>query len=409
MTLMTTQKNKSRKTALSHKRWIYIVFGIMIMMFLGTVYSYSVFRLELENKFQIGASESGLPYMFALAFYALFMFFTGKFIERIHPKKILIFGGLLVSLGWVLSSFASNIYVLTLTYGCFGGAGVGIAYGVPISVVAKWFPDRKGVAVGLVLVGFGLSPLITAPMVKSLVDLFGVMRTFSILGFSFAIIMPILAMVFKYPTQSDVSRYEVGSKHVVESIDLSLGEMIKTKSFKGVYINFVIGSMIGLMMIGMTTHVGVDYFHLETSSVAKLLSLFAIFNGLGRPTFGWISDRFTSKIAMLLSYTSIALASVALIIFDNQLVLFVISFCIFWFNLGGWLAIAPTSTLKLFGMKHYSQNYGLVFTAYGLGAIAGISSSGALLDYHGNYQYIFLYMIALCLIGVILTVKYIER
>ena len=143
------------------------MFGIMIMMFLGTVYSYSVFRLELENKFQIGASESGLPYMFALAFYALFMFFTGKFIERIHPKKILIFGGLLVSLGWVLSSFASNIYVLTLTYGCVGGAGVGIAYGVPISVVAKWFPDRKGVAVGLVLVGFGLSPLITAPDRKS--------------------------------------------------------------------------------------------------------------------------------------------------------------------------------------------------------------------------------------------------
>ena len=409
MTLMISRKNKIQKGNIFHNRWIYIVFGIVIMMFLGTVYSYSVFRLELENQFQIGASESGLPYMFALAFYALFMFFTGKFIERIPPKKILICGGLLVSLGWLLSYFSTNIYMLTFTYGCIGGAGVGIAYGVPISVVAKWFPDKKGVAVGLVLVGFGVSPLITAPMMKYLVDLYGVMRTFFILGISFSIIMPLLALVFKYPTQSEIARYEISLKREDKSKDLSLGEMIRTRSFKGVYMNFVIGTMIGLMMIGMTTHVGVDYFKLDTSSVATLLSLFAIFNGLGRPIFGWITDRFSSRVAMILSYSSIALASMALMVFDNRMGLFVISFCIFWFNLGGWLAIAPTSTLKLFGMKHYSQNYGLVFTAYGVGALAGISTSGALLDYHGNYQYIFLYMMLLCLIGIILTVKYIKR
>lgn len=399
------------KEALKYnKRWVYIVLGIIFMMFLGTVYSYSVFRVALEKDLMIGAAESGMPYMVALAFYALFMFLTGRYIEKFQAKKILILGGLLVSLGWILSSFVSNIFLLTITYGCISGAGVGIAYGVPLSVIAKWFPDKKGIAVGLILIGFGLSPLVTAPIARSLVESYGVMKTFFILGVSFAVMLPILAILFKYPSDEEVLIFNKKVNQSSEnSPDLTLKQMIRTKSFKGVYLNFLIGTMIGLMVVGMTINVGLDYFQLDSSTVTRTMAIFAIFNGVGRPAFGWVTDRYSSRKAMTISYFLIMSSAMGLVTSGKHTLVYILTFSIFWFNLGGWLAIAPTSTLKLYGIKNNSQNYGLMFTAYGVGAIAGVSTSGLILDYYGNYDYVFYYIIVLCMVGIILTTKYINN
>lgn len=407
---MKLQRMKLKEALKYNKRWVYIVLGIIFMMFLGTVYSYSVFRVALEKDLMIGAAESGMPYMVALAFYALFMFLTGRYIEKFQAKKILMLGGLLVSLGWILSSFVSNIFLLTITYGCISGAGVGIAYGVPLSVIAKWFPDKKGIAVGLILIGFGLSPLVTAPIARSLVESYGVMKTFFILGVSFAVMLPILAILFKYPSDEEVLIFNKKVNQSSEnSPDLTLKQMIRTKSFKGVYLNFLIGTMIGLMVVGMTINVGLDYFQLDSSTVTRTMAIFAIFNGVGRPAFGWVTDRYSSRKAMTISYFLIMSSAMGLVTSGKHTLVYILTFSIFWFNLGGWLAIAPTSTLKLYGIKNNSQNYGLVFTAYGVGAIAGVSTSGLILDYYGNYDYVFYYIIVLCMVGIILTTKYINN
>ena len=406
---MKMKKNNLNYKAKETNRWIYIFLGIIIMMFLGTVYSYSVFRVSLENKLNIGSVESGMPYMFALAFYALFMFLSGKHIEKYKPRKLILLGGLLVSLGWILSSFSTNIIMLTISYGCIGGAGVGISYGVLMNVTAKWFPDKKGLAVGLILVGFGLSPLVTAPLVRILVENFGVMRAFLILGIVFGILIWLLSIPFKYPGEDDLLGYNIKVIGNEKSIDMTSKDMVKTKEFKGIYLNFIIGTMVGLTMIGMTTNVGIDYFNLNSLTVTRLMAIFAISNGIGRPTFGWITDRFTSKKAMILSYILIIIAAASLILFEKETMLYIITFSIFWFNLGGWLAIVPTSVLKFYGIKNYSQNYGLVFTAYGIGAISGVLSSGILLDLNENYKYVFFYIIILSLIGILLTNKYIRN
>lgn len=396
------------KKSIVLNRWLYIVLGILVMLLLGTVYSYSVFRVALERVFNIGATESGLPYMVALASYAVFMFITGKYIDRYHPRTLLLLGGLLVAFGWILSAFVTNIMALTITYGLISGAGVGVAYGVPMSVIAKWFPDKKGLAVGMVLIGFGLSPLITAPIARYLVQQYGVMQTFLILGISFAMLIPLLALTFKYPNEGYSKRFHVSKQDPSNQKEIPIQEMVKSLSFKGVYLNFIIGTMIGLTMIGMTSNVGIDYFKLEASTVTQLMALFAISNGIGRPIFGWFTDRFSSKGAMLLSYFLIAMSALSIILLTHHIVVYMISFSVFWFNLGGWLAIAPTSTLNLYGTKHYSKNYGLMFTAYGIGAIAGVSTSGMLLDLHSNYHYVFIYVIILCAMGALITAKTIK-
>jgi MFS family permease len=361
------------------KRWRYVLLGIIIMMCLGTVYSYSVFRLPIEKIFNVGTTQSGMPYMTSLAFYAVFMFLTGRYLDKFNPRFIIVLGGLLVSLGWILSAYATNIYILTITYGVISGAGVGIVYGVPMTVVARWFPEKKGLAVGMVLIGFGLSPLITAPLARTFVEQYGVMNTFQILGICFGVIIPILSLPFKYPSDSEMSNLK-SVKYVKNSFnELNTLSMIKSKSFKGLYIN-----------------------GLSPKKVAFSMSLFAVFNGIGRPIFGWFTDKLASKSAMYLSY-SLIISSAILMSFasEGSIIIYSISFSIFWFNLGGWLAIAPTSTLALYGTKHYSQNYGVVFTAYGIGAVAGVVTSGLLIDLHQNYRHVFYYVIALCLIGIL--------
>lgn len=388
------------------ERLRYVILGFIIMLFLGSIYSYSIYRIAIEDIFNIGSIESGMPYMTSLFFYALFMFITGHFIDKYNPKIIMLIGVILVSLGMILSSFATNIIFLTITYGFISGIGVGITYGVPISIAAQWFPERKGLMVGLVLIGFGLSPLFIAPIIEGLVKTYGVMNAFMILGLAYLIILPILSFQFKSP--NTITTRMVDFNQFIHDLKQSILDLTKKKVFWGIYLNFVLGTMIGLMLIGLTTLVGVQMFGYEKSSIPFLIGIFAIFNGLGRPVFGWIVDRFTIKLSMLLSYTLIVIAALLVIILHEFKIIFIISFSLFWFNLGAWLAIAPTSSLKVFKEKNSSKNYGLIFTAYGIGAIVGTLLSGSIIDITRNFLYIFYLVIAVSCLGFLIVNTLIE-
>jgi MFS family permease len=360
------------------------------MMLLGTVYSYSIFRSSLEELFSLGSAQSGLPYMAALAFYALFMLLSGKVIEKIHPRILLIFGGFLVSLGWILSTFATGVAHLVVTYGMITGAGVGIAYGAIINVVAKWFVDKRGFAVGLVLIGFGMSPLVVAPIVRNLISNFGVMNTFLYLGLAYAVLIPILAIPFRYPTEKETEVFDnIQNKN--GNLDNFLpSEMVKSKHFLGLYINFIIGTMIGLMLIGLTFGIGTDYVGLSQRTVTAMIS-----------AFGWLTEKLSPAKSMVISYGLIMLASVIMILTQGKTpAMYFVAFALFWFNLGSWLAIAPTTTILLFGAKNYSQNYSIVFTAYGIGAILGVLTSGVFIDIVNDYSILFYYILLLGLIGI---------
>lgn len=388
------------------RRWLYVILGIIIMVCLGTVYSWSIFRVPIERYFNIGTTLSGLPYMVSLAFYSVFMFLTGKHLDTYSPRLVISIGALLVASGWILSAYAPNIYILTLTYGIISGAGVGIAYGVPMAAAARWFPEKKGLAVGLVLIGFGLSPLVTAPLAELFLETQGIRKTFQILGISFGTILPLLSTLYNYPPRVDNKNREITSNKKKYLNDIDTAKMLKSKSFKGLYLNFMIGTMIGLMIIGITSNIGVEMIRLQPRRVAFLISMFAVFNGAGRPVFGWLTDKLAYRRSMLVSYGLIITAALFML-FANEgdTLLYSIAFSIFWFNLGGWLAIAPTSTLALYGTKHYSQNYGVVFTAYGIGAIIGVLVSGLLKDMLHSYDAVFYFVITLCIVGIFTSQK----
>ncbi|WP_134118613.1 OFA family MFS transporter [Orenia marismortui] len=387
------------------KRWLYIPLGLIIFMCMGTVYAWSVFRKPIEELFNIGATQSGLPYMFFLVSYALGMPIAGGLIEKYGPKLITIIGGLIVSIGWVLSGFASSINMLIISYGVIAGAGVGVAYGAPMAVAAKWFPDKKGLAVGLTLGGFGLSPFVTAPLANWLVNSYGPFQTFKILGIAFAIIITVLALPLKFPERELSIDSDQDKSNAKNEVNLDTKDMIKTPTFYGLWLCFVIGTLVGLMAIGISSPVAEEVVNLDASTAAFMVSFFAIFNGIGRPIFGGITDKLNPKKAAIISYLLIILASILMLnAGEGNIFLYGVAFAIFWLNLGGWLAIAPAATGIFFGAKNYSKNYGFLFTAYGVGAVLGNLLAGKLRDILGSYLYTFYPTIALAVLGIIIAV-----
>lgn len=391
-------------------RWILIPLGISLLLCLGSVYAWSVFRKPLESELNIGATESLLPYTLALVFYATFVSITGFYIARIGTRLVTAIGGVLVGLGYLLSSFATNIETMAFTYGCIAGTGVGIAYGVPMLVAARWFPDKKGLAVGLTIIGFGLSPLVTAPLANRLIDIYTVRPTLRILGLVFTVIILAIATTLKLPPKDWHPQPDGGHQSASTPAHLYPVDPLKSRSFYGLWICYAIGTLIGLSAIGISSPVGEEIINIDARLAAGSVSLFAVFNGLSRPLFGWLSDRFKPHYVAIASYTLIVIACLLMATAQSGEVLtYLTAFCIFWFCLGGWLAIAPTTTLRFFNPDRYAQNYGLVFTAYGVGALLGTLATGQIRDWFGTYTYAFYPMALLAVVGIVIASLMLKR
>ncbi|MEQ9354898.1 L-lactate MFS transporter [Coleofasciculus chthonoplastes] len=383
-------------------RWFLIPLGSLILLCLGTVYSWSIFRKPLEDLFGISATQSLLPFTVLLVLYALLMPITGFYIDKIGVSKITAIGGVVTGIGYILSSFATNIILLTITYGVIAGAGVGIAYGVPLAVSAKWFPDRKGLAVGLTAIGFGLSPLVTAPMAKGLIAAFGVLPSFAILGISLTAIILVISITLKLPPVG--WKPKNWTPKPIETTKNQRRQLLQSPSFYALWFCYTIGTFVGLSAIGISSPVAQEIIKLDATTAAITVSIFAIFNGIGRPLFGWLTDRLQPKGAAIISYVLILIASILMLnAGEGQALTYLVAFSLFWLCLGGWLAIAPTATLILFPPEDYAKNYGIVFTAYGAGAFLGTLAIGQIRDLFGSYTYAFYPTAILAIIGIIIA------
>jgi len=385
-------------------RWVYVVLGLIMCVCLGAVYAYSIFLAPVRKAFDVSASMANLPFMVFLAFFAVTMFFGGRVMEKLGPRKLGIIGGVIVGLGWLLSSFAPNIWVLTLTYGVIAGSGVGLVYGCPVAMGAKWFPDKKGLAVGLTLAGFGGSALITGKLASVLIPSVGLSNTFLYFGIAFGIILVVLSLPFKFPATGWVPAGWKPAAGAVVANDFTPGEMVKTSTFWGLSFCFLIGSIAGLMAIGISKPVGKEIINILDATAATLVGVFAIFNALGRPLFGFLTDKIAPRNATILNLILILVVSIIMIVAkEGDAGLYTLSFIGFWLCLGGWLAIAPTATATFFGMKNYARNYGVVFFAYGVGAIIGGIISGQAKDVFGTYTYAFYPTAVLAVVGIVMA------
>jgi MFS family permease len=389
-------------------RWIYPPIGLVINLMLGTIYSWSVFRKPLESFFGWSAVESSLPFTVFLLVFALLMPVGGKLMEALGPRKVSLIGGVLVGLGWFLTSLVTSLpepLIFTLIfYGIIAGAGVGIAYGVPISVSSRWIPERRGLAVGLTILGFGLSPLITAPLANYLIHAVGLMNTFAYLGIAFGALLVVLSIPLSFPpegwTPPSTSAQVVKTRALAE---LEPKQMVRTLTFYGLWLSYALGTLGGFTAISLAAKYGQEVVGLTSELSATITGVFAIFNGAGRPFFGYLCDRLGVRKTALISFIVI-FAAALLAMQAYTLPPYIISFALLWLVFGGWLAIAPAGTSTFFGLKHLGTNYGIVFTGYGAGALIGPTLASYIQATTGSYSPAFLTTAILAMIGLIVSI-----
>lgn len=383
-------------------RWMYVILGLIINVILGTVYAFSLFRPPLEKLWGISATQSGFPYMIFLALIWIGMPLGAKLMRKYgSPRVPMIIGGVLTGVGYILSGFATNIWFLTFTYGVIAGLGVWTVYGCPIATSTRWFPDKTGIAVGLTVGGFGLSAFITGPVIKGLIGSVGPLNTFLYLGIAYLILLVILSLPYKFPpegyTVAAAPKPGQAAAPAAVAVEIPLSEASKTIQFWALYVAFFAGSLAGLLAIGTSAPVAKEV-GVPAETITLAIQVFAICNFAGRPLFGWLTDKITSKGASMLSHALIFIASLFLYTTRN-VPAFIISYMVLWLNLGGWLAIAPTSVRRFFGVKYAADIYGVVISAYGVGAIVGTILSGRIKDITGSYINSFPIVAALAVVG----------
>ncbi|MGE4274502.1 MAG: OFA family MFS transporter [Candidatus Methanomethylophilaceae archaeon] len=401
----------------SHKdppggRWTIVITGILLHLCLGSIYAYGVLRNSLLDYFkELGLEPSAMdmtwPFIVFLAFFALTMPLAGPYIQRYGPRTVSMVGGVLCGLGWLAASFASSPFMLIPLYGVIGGIGVGIAYGAPISASACWFPDKRGLAVGLTVLGFGFSSAIITYSSSFLMDNgWGIMSVMRLFGLAFIVLSVTLSLLLRFPGEDWKRPVASSAKKgpVVHSVKRE--DMVKTRAFKGLWLCYTIGSLAGLTAIGISGPVGIEVFanagmdpDAANALIFTLILPFAFFNGLGRPLFGDLTDRLSARGTAMLTFFIIILACMTMYLGYDSVLAYIICFALLWGCLGGWLAIAPTATANFFGMRDNARNYGLVFTAYGAGAIIGGVVSAQAKDLLGDFRPFFLILTALSILG----------
>ncbi len=378
-------------------RWLLIVLGFIINICLGSVYAYSIFGKQLTKEWGIdttvssGIFQQQIPFGVFLLFFAAVFPLSGQLLEKLGPKKQGIIGGIIVAAGWILASFVASgtesIPLFVLTYGVIGGIGVGLCYIAPIQVATRWFPDRKGLATGLTVAGFGGSPFVSTYVGQELIKMNDhVSDALLYLGIAFLVIILVSFWFMRFP--------EAGWKPAgwtpkattaaaTSAVNYNRNEIIKTPAFWVLFACFAIGSLAGLMAIGVYANVMGDTRIALTISTAALSTativqfVLAPFNAGGRPVLGAVTDKLGPRVAAMITFVLILLAAGGMIVVgkgtdtatDLNKVLYFVCFAAFYAGLGGWLAIAPTAVAQFFGTKFSSRNYGVLFLAYGVGGL----------------------------------------
>lgn len=360
-----------------NNRWLVLFGAILLQICMGAIYSWSLFNQPLMDKFGWDKSAVVLTFSIAIFFFALSTLISGRLQDKKGPRLVATIGGLLYGAGLMLSSQATTLPMLYLSYGVLAGSGVGFAYVCPISTLAKWFPKKKGLITGIAVGAFGGGSLIFKSVIQSLIASVGVSSTFFYLGVIFMAMGIIGAQFLAVPEASATNQV----KAVASTNDFSMKQMIKTKEFYLIFIMFLFGCMSGLLVIGLAKDIGVQLAGLSPVVAANAVSLIALFNAGGRIILGGLSDKLGRIKVIFIMFVVTAVSMLIMSMVALNYFLFFACLAGIAFTYGGFLAVFPTLTGEFYGSKNVGANYGIVYQAYGIAALVGpviVASLGGL-------------------------------
>jgi OFA family oxalate/formate antiporter-like MFS transporter len=384
---MTTTEIQTAEPGIS--RWWRVAGGVSMNLALGTLYAWSVFVAPLEKQFGWKRADTSMVFTIAVVVFALSFVVAGRIQDRFGPLFCSLAGGILVSLGFFLCSYTTNLPYLYVCFGVIGGLGNGFGYSTPIPVMAKWFPDKRGLAVGLAVGGYGAGSAIFGPLSQlKLIPAYGLPATFQILGVVFLLMTVIGALLLKNPPPG----YKpIGSKAVTgpsapPSRDFSPREVLATPTFYFMWVAYAFGCSAGLMVISQLVPFAASAGIAAATLTTMTLVVGAFGNASGRILSGWMSDRL-GRINVLRTMIGISMIVMPLLyaVGGNVALLYLLVFVVYWCY-GTQITVNGVAAADFWGTKNAGFNYGMLFTAWGVAGIIGPRIGGVLYDKYHNYQ-----------------------
>ena len=357
--------------------WIVVLAGVGINLALGILYTWSVIAKGLQDRWEWDASDTAWPYAVACLVFCVIMVPAGRMQDKKGPRLVASLGGLLVGIGMILASFTDSVTGFVIGFGVLAGAGMGFGYASATPPAVKWFPAAKtGMIAGIVVSGFGLASVYAAPLAEWLIEAYGIQIAMRVLGIAFMVVVIGLAQFLKVPHKVEqmikglgkAGEMKAAAAPPVKKENFTPGEMMKTWQFYSLWFIYAAGAGAGLMIIFAAKTLG------KAAEVGTLLVVFlAIGNGGGRILAGMLSDKLGRKFTMigflLLQAVLVLLMTMAANpghVLSSGTVLIILT-ALIGACYGSNLSLLPSATKDFYGLKNFGVNYGLVFTAWGVG------------------------------------------
>ena len=373
----------------SLNRWMIALAGVLFQMALGAVYAWSVFRAPLAKLFHWSISEVTLTFTIAIMVLGFAAFLGGLWLKKVGPRVVALTGGVLYGLGVFLASFSNHgLWWLYLSYGVIGGIGLGLGYIVPIAVLLKWFPDKRGLMTGIAVGGFGAGALVTAPVATRLIAGVGVLQTFAYLGIVFLIVCVVSGFFMQNPPEGWLPEgwTPTAKQNAQEHArSYTLGEALKTWQWWALWLLLFLNTSAGISIISQEAPMFMEFAKVTAIIAAGMVGIVSIGNALGRVFWAWASDFLGRRWTFAVMY----ILQIALFWFLPSLhavgvvttVCFIILMCY-----GGGFGTLPAFAADYFGPANVGSIYGLMLTAWGFASAFGPLLIAHMRQSSGNYS-----------------------
>lgn len=394
-----------------NNRWFYLVAGVFAMLFSGVLYAWSILKTPFMTEYKWDASVLSLNFTLTMCFFCIGAFLGSLICKKIGPRFTLLISGALVGLGFVLSGLLSieTPYLLYITYAVLAGMGIGISYNVIVSTVCAWFPDKKGLSSGALMMGFGISTLLLGNVINTLFEssTFGWQKTYIVLGATIALVIVLVSFILKLPG-ADIElpapkmKKSVG-KEIFEVRDYTTIEMLKSFTFWRAFLFLAFITAVGNSVISFAKDLAISV-NASPDLATTLVGVLSICNGVGRILTGAFFDAFGRRITMVSAniLTIVAAGVTLLAVLLNSLPVLIIGLCLCGLSYGSCPTITSAFPAAFYGQKHFSVNYSIMSANLMLAAlIANLSNS--ILGFSGGYVAPFIMLLAVAVCALILT------
>ncbi|WP_342467011.1 MULTISPECIES: OFA family MFS transporter [Sporomusa] len=375
-------------------------------MCVGASYAWSVYQKPLIDMFKWSTNEVSLAFTLSFGLVPLAMIIAGKFQDQQGPKRVIFWGGVIYSSGIIGAGFTTSLSFLYMTYGVLCGLGIGTIYTCTVANTVKFFPDKRGLASGLVVAGFASGAVILAPLSSTLIEAYGVLNTFKLLGCAYLLIISVCTLLVETaPPDYRPAGWNppAPSTAAIVGTDKNWREMLVDPTFYILWGMYTIGCVSGLMVIGHASPIAQEVIKLDSQTAAMAVSFLALANTAGRILWGWVSDKIGRYNAVMIMFILAGAMMFAMTKVSTLLpfmaVLMTVGLCY-----GGVMGVFPSITADMFGSKNLGVNYGIIFTAFGAAAVIGPRLASHFKELNsGDYNQAFLISAGLSIIGILLT------